>query len=109
MAVLDNGLETIELGATAWRIILNNNIEKLYTKDECDDKFAQKNGDENEQFKVKDADDDNEAVSYNQLKNPANDMVFTDDNIGPVLIDRSNNDDYYRLYVDDGELKIEKV
>ncbi len=29
MAILPNGLETIELGATAWRIIINENFTKL--------------------------------------------------------------------------------
>ncbi len=29
MAILTNSLETIELGATAWRVIHNNNITKL--------------------------------------------------------------------------------
>ena len=29
MAILTNGLETIELGATAWRVIHNNNVTKL--------------------------------------------------------------------------------
>jgi len=36
MAVLSNGLETIELGSTAWRHILNSNWKKLYTKNETD-------------------------------------------------------------------------
>lgn len=34
MALLSNGLETIELGSTAWRDVINNNIYQLYTKDE---------------------------------------------------------------------------
>lgn len=29
MAILPNGLETIELGATAWRVIINENFQKL--------------------------------------------------------------------------------
>jgi hypothetical protein len=34
MAILPNGLETIDLGSTAWREALNSNFEKLFTKDE---------------------------------------------------------------------------
>lgn len=36
MARLTNGLETMELGVTSWRIIINDNFKKLYTKDEVD-------------------------------------------------------------------------
>lgn len=36
MARLTNGLETMELGVTSWRIIINDNLKKLYTKDEVD-------------------------------------------------------------------------
>ena len=34
MALLPNGLETIELGSTAWRDVINNNIYQVFTKDE---------------------------------------------------------------------------
>ena len=34
MAILENGLESIELGATAWREILNYNFAKLLTKEQ---------------------------------------------------------------------------
>jgi len=44
MAVLSNGLETLELGATAWRLIINSNIEKLYSKIEADSTFVKKSG-----------------------------------------------------------------
>ncbi|AIR80130.1 TPA: hypothetical protein RPW15_001664 [Campylobacter fetus subsp. venerealis] len=40
MAVLNNGLQTMELGATAWRIIINDNFTKLYTKNEIDTKLS---------------------------------------------------------------------
>lgn len=33
---LANGLETLELGTTAWRVIINDNLEKIYTKNEVD-------------------------------------------------------------------------
>ncbi len=42
MAILPNGLETIEIGSTTWRVIINNNLTKLYTKDEVDNDFATK-------------------------------------------------------------------
>jgi hypothetical protein len=44
MALLANGLETLEIGATAWRLIVNANIEKLYSKTECDTKYVAKAG-----------------------------------------------------------------
>lgn len=34
MAVLSNGIETVELGSTAWRVVINNNFEALATKAE---------------------------------------------------------------------------
>ncbi len=40
MAILQNGIETVELGATAWRVIYNSNFEKLYTKTEVDQKLS---------------------------------------------------------------------
>jgi hypothetical protein len=39
MAVLANGLETLEVGATAWRLIINSNISKLYSRIEVDSIF----------------------------------------------------------------------
>ena len=38
MALLPNGIETIELGSTAWRIAINNNFEAIYTKTEIDNR-----------------------------------------------------------------------
>lgn len=38
MATLANGLETVDLGGTAWRVIYNTNFENLYTKAEIDDR-----------------------------------------------------------------------
>jgi len=112
MAVLSNGLETIELGATAWRVIHNQNIDKLYTKDEVDDKLDDKanlNGNKDEKFKVKDAEDSDDAINKKQFYAPADDMTYTNENIGTVLIDRNNTDDKYRLYIESGELKVEKI
>lgn len=42
MARLENGLETMELGVTSWRIIINDNFTKLYTKTEIDRDFVKK-------------------------------------------------------------------
>ncbi|MCI6989389.1 MAG: hypothetical protein MR902_07510 [Campylobacter sp.] len=62
MAILNNGLETMELGATAWRIIINDNFSKiyakneLYTKNESDERYAPKDGSETLNFTVKDID-----------------------------------------------------
>lgn len=42
MARLSNGLETMELGVTAWRVIINDNFTKLYTKAEIDRDFIKK-------------------------------------------------------------------
>lgn len=40
MATLANGLETVELGSTAWRVVYNNNFQALYTKSEIDDRAS---------------------------------------------------------------------
>lgn len=62
MARLSNGLETMELGATAWRIIINDNFGKLYVKNELynknesDARYATKNGDAALDFTVKNID-----------------------------------------------------
>ena len=42
MARLANGLETMELGVTSWRVIINDNFTKLYTKAEIDRDFVKK-------------------------------------------------------------------
>lgn len=42
MARLSNGLETMELGVTSWRIIINDNFTKLYTKNEINQYFVKK-------------------------------------------------------------------
>lgn len=36
MAILPNGIETIELGSTAWRDVINSNLEKVHTKDDIE-------------------------------------------------------------------------
>lgn len=59
---LKNGLETMELGVTAWRVIINDNFSKiyakneLYNKSESDAKYAPKDGGEELNFIVKDID-----------------------------------------------------
>ena len=37
---LENGIETMELGVTAWRGIINDNFSKIYTKSEIDAKLS---------------------------------------------------------------------
>lgn len=44
MAILSNGLETLEVGATAWRLIINSNLSKIYSKTEADGVFLKKTG-----------------------------------------------------------------
>ena len=85
MAVLPNGLETIELGSRVWRIIHNNNITKLYTKTECDANFVKKSGD-----------------------TMSGDLTFSNSSKGVVLKDRSDGNNY-RIYVDGGTLSVETV
>ncbi|MGE4399410.1 MAG: hypothetical protein AB7D29_07805 [Campylobacterales bacterium] len=57
MAVLLNGLETVELGATAWREVYNNNFSKLYTSGQVDQHLtnkADKAGANTQNFAAKD-------------------------------------------------------
>ena len=42
MARLANGLETMELGVTSWRVIINDNFTKIYTKAEVEANFVKK-------------------------------------------------------------------
>jgi len=34
MALLPNGLETIDLGSTGWRDVINSNLYKIFTQNE---------------------------------------------------------------------------
>lgn len=57
MAILPNGLETLELGVTAWREILNSNFTKLYTSGQIDQYLgakAEKAGANTQNFAAKD-------------------------------------------------------
>lgn len=51
MARLENGLETMELGVTSWRLIINDNFTKVYAKSEVDELLK---GNEKTSFKAKD-------------------------------------------------------
>lgn len=53
MARLANGLETMELGVTSWRVIINDNFTKIYSKGEVDTLLR---GDALKDFTVKDID-----------------------------------------------------
>jgi hypothetical protein len=44
MAVLANGLETLEVGATAWRLVINSTISNLYSRTESDNTYFKKVG-----------------------------------------------------------------
>ena len=92
MAILDNGLETIERGSTTWRLIINQNFAKLttamtlsdfYTKDECDDKFALK------------------TDVY--TKSEADDRFLTPAEVNGQFYTKSESDDLYyeKTYIDD--------
>lgn len=50
MARLANGIETMELGVTAWRSIINDNFARIYTKSEIDAKLS---GDDATNFRAK--------------------------------------------------------
>ena len=80
MALLLNGLETIELGSTAWRVVHNNNIGSVYSKTEV-----------------------NSIIDSRTV-----DITFTDNTKGVVLKDRTTGTSY-RLFVNNGVLDIEAV
>ena len=82
MAVLANGIETMELGSTAWRVIVNANFSAVYTQDEIDTRTV--------------------VVTHNE------DIQFGVDTKGVVMIDRTTATSY-RLYVDNGVLSIEAI
>lgn len=82
MSTLANGIELMELGSTAWRVVINNNFSAVYTKAELDSRVV--------------------AVTTTQ------DHTFLTDTKGVVLKDRTAGT-YFRLYVDGGVLSIEAV
>jgi len=122
MAILSNGVETIEVGSKVWRVICNNNFIKL--NDLITDVSNKANKDLSN---VSDADfkskADNINVAYQtdldtkantDLSNLANtqvneDIVYVNETKGLVLVDRSDTTKKYRLYIDNGTLQIELV
>ena len=44
MATLTNGLQSIEEGATAWRLIVNDNFNNVYSKSQLESLFVKKSG-----------------------------------------------------------------
>lgn len=82
MAILSNGIETIELGSTAWRVVVNNNFSAVYTKAELDARVVN--------------------------VTTTGDHTFLTDTKGVVLKDRTTGTSY-RLLVNSGVLSIEAV
>ncbi len=108
MSVLANGIELMELGSTAWRVIINNNFSALYTKTEVDalgwDWSAITSGVPTTiaGYGITD------AYTKSEVDSRTADITFTDDTKGVVLTDRTTATQY-RLYVDNGTLSIEAV
>ena len=95
MAVLSNGVETIEVGSNAWRIVCNTNFQTL------NDLITDVNNVKN-------------SYAKNDLSNLSNtsvsqDISFTDETKGVILVDRADTTKKYRLYIDSGELHLEEV
>ena len=113
MAILSNGVETIETGSRTWRIICNSNFTILNNLIDVVNNKANKNLDnvENTDFLNKGVDS---GLLKNDMSNLSNtqvteDIVYTDENKGLVLVDRSDTSKKYRLYVDNGNLQIEQI
>ncbi len=122
MAILSNGIETIEAGSKVWRIICNNNFIKLNNTITDVENKADKDlsNVSDTDFKTK---ADNINVAYQSdlntktntdLSNITNtqineDMVYIDETKGLVLVDRSDTTKKYRLYINNGNLQIELI
>jgi len=134
----DNGLYTIEYGSSAWRVILNDNISKTLTEQKLANgintdinqqgnfsqtgnytlsgDFSQSNGSYtlNGDF----SQTGNYTLSGNisisgttlttGIVTANDDIQFTDKNKGIILKDRSDGNNY-RIYTDNGSLKVEQV
>ena len=106
MAVLANGLETIDLGSTAWRVVCNNNFENIYAKSELyvkDDLYIKT-----------DLYTQSQLYTRTELDSRTVEVTHTEDSVysvatkGIVLKDRTLGTSY-RLFVDNGVLDIEAV
>ena len=120
MAILSNGLETIEIGSTTWRVIFNNNFSKIYTKTEVDTALGNKADTATTLagYNITDAytktetatqiSNHNSDIAAHNLNARVNDITFTDDTKGIVLKDRTDGKSY-RVYSDNGALSLEVV
>jgi hypothetical protein len=130
MAVLDNGLETIEVGSYAWRVIINNNFAKTATIDMLDNLAKADLSNVDSQVvidKVKENDgagsgldadllDGKQGSDYLSINDSEaayttnQDIKFTDENVGIVLTARGDPSKAFRIYVnDDGSIHTEQV
>lgn len=120
MAILTNGIETIEVGSTTWRVIFNSNFSKIYTKTEIDTALSNKAAAATTiaGYNISDAytktendtnlSNHNTSATSHNLNGRTRDISFTDNTKGVVLADRTNGNNY-RVYSDSGVLKIEQV
>jgi len=105
--VSDNGLYTIDYGSSAWRVILNDNITKTVTPTKMANGITS-------DFSL--TGDFNLAGNLNVsgttlmtgIVTSQNDIKFSDSSKGVILKDRSDGNNY-RIYTDNGSLKVEKV
>ena len=106
MALLANGIETAELGSTAWRVVYNNNFANLYTKTEITTNYYTKTEITTNHYTKTEITTNYYTKTESNTRNA--DMTFTANTHGVVLKDRTAGT-YFRLFVDDGVLSIEAV
>ena len=133
----DNDLYTIEYGSSAWRVILNDNISKTLTETKLNNGITTTinlTGDFNQTGNYTLSGDFNQTGNYtlsgnfNQTGNytlsgnisisgttlttgvvtAQNDIQFSNNSKGIILADRSDGNNY-RIYTDNGALKVEKA
>ena len=98
MAILPNGLETIERGSTTWRLIINQNFAKLATNNVLDDYYTKTESDD--RYYTKDdvytkTESDDRYYTQNYIDN----TFYTKDD---VYTKTESDDRYYtKSYIDD--------
>ncbi len=110
MAILGNGIETIEFSDTDWVTKVNSNFNLIYSISEMSTIFNSKalathNHDDLYELSTTTID---QAWLQTPLQALETDIKFTNDTEGVTVIDTSTSDNT-RIYIDDGVISTEVV
>ncbi len=108
MAVLSNGLHSIESGSIIWRHILNINFNNIYSKSSFDSTAALYADTIHTHTEYKDRTTAESDIDTAMASSFSYDIKYSDELKGIVLLDRTTAT-YKRLYVESGVLLSEDV